>query len=116
MKTRKEVMFLLLVIILLGIGCIFFFSQKREEQKSQTSMKEEIAAAGIPVTSYVVERAYWDYWKTYYGKIKAASEQSITAYVREFVSSVHVDVARRIIEIISLQNLNNLVWRDLILM
>lgn len=56
MKTRKEVMFLLLVIILLGIGCIFFFSQKREEQKSQTSMKEEIAAAGIPVTSYVVER------------------------------------------------------------
>ena len=97
MKTRKEVMFLLLVIILLGIGCIFFFSQKREEQKSQTSMKEEIAAAGIPVTSYVVERAYWDYWKTYYGKIKAASEQSITAYVREFVSSVHVDVGDMVI-------------------
>ena len=29
----------------------FFFSQKRERAKSQTSMKEEIAAAGIPVTS-----------------------------------------------------------------
>ena len=36
-------------------------------------------------------------------RIKAASEQSITAYVREFVSSVHVDVGDMVIPGYSLQ-------------
>jgi membrane fusion protein (multidrug efflux system) len=94
MKTNKR--FMLFLIILIFSVLIIITYKKNNKKLDSEEIKTVAGIQAIPVTSYVVERSYWDYWKTYYGKIRSVSEQSITAYVREFVSAVYVDVGDKV--------------------
>ncbi|HCA40776.1 MAG TPA: hypothetical protein DEP01_04275 [Aminobacterium sp.] len=60
------------------------------------TLKVTTQQQAIPVMSYKVEESHWEYWKLYYGKIRPVSEQTVTVYVREYVTTVYVDVGDQV--------------------
>ncbi|GHS99493.1 RND transporter [Synergistales bacterium] len=63
----------------------------KESAANVASLAENIVTI-FPVTSDVVAPELWESWRSYYGQAKAARTQDVTAYVREVVQSVHVQV------------------------
>lgn len=68
----------------------------RKEKVRRQSVASIRAEKGIPVRTYLVEEGPWTLWKSYYGRVRSATTQDVTSFVREYITSVSVEVGDRV--------------------
>ncbi len=76
------------VFVFVGYRLVFPHTA-RSGAPSSADIRAEL---GIPVAVYRVEEGRWDLWKTFYGQVQSATTQQVSAFVREFITDVAVQV------------------------
>ncbi|WP_208873880.1 efflux RND transporter periplasmic adaptor subunit [Fretibacterium fastidiosum] len=69
---------------------------KMEQAEANLRSLERETETVYPVTTEVLKTSDWNTWRSYYGQGKSAHTQNVTAYEREIVRAVHVQVGDRV--------------------
>lgn len=93
-KDRKTLAWM--IIAGLALGVLVFriaFPQRKAPAVSVSAIRAE---KGLPVTILVAESRALDIRRSYYGQVRSARIQEVTAFLREIVDSVRVEVGDRV--------------------
>ena len=89
-KDRKTLAWMIIAGIALGVLVFrIAFPPRKAPAVSVSSIRAE---KGLPVTTLVAETKSLDIRRSYYGQVRSARVQEVTAYLREMVESVRVEV------------------------
>jgi RND family efflux transporter MFP subunit len=87
---RKTLAWMIIAGIALGILVFrIAFPSRKAPAVSVSSIRAE---KGLPVTTLVAEKKTLDIRRSYYGQVRSVRVQEVTAYLREMVESVRVEV------------------------
>jgi RND family efflux transporter MFP subunit len=93
-KDRKTLAWMIIAGVALGILVFrIAFPPRKAPAVSVSSIRAE---KGLPVTILVAETKSLDIRRSYYGQVRSARVQEVTAYLREMVESVKVEVGDRV--------------------
>lgn len=97
-KTTRRLRLLFWVLLFAGVlGLVVFrLVLPRTVGVRQQSVASIRAEKGIPVKLYEVGEGPWTLWKSYYGRVRSATTQDVTSFVREYITSVAVEVGDRV--------------------
>ncbi len=98
-KTVRRLRLLFWIVLFAGVlGLVIYRlvwpgTQEGPRRSSVASIRAE---KGIPVRLYEVDEGPWTLWKSYYGRVRSATTQEVTSFVREYITDVFVDVGDRV--------------------
>lgn len=90
LKDKKTLAWMIIAGVALGILVFrIAFPSRKAPAVSVSSIRAE---KGLPVTTTLAEVKSLDIRRSYYGQVRSAKVQEVTAYLREMVESVKVEV------------------------
>lgn len=95
MRRLRILFWILLFTGVFGLVA-FRLVMPRKQAPRQQSVASIRAEKGIPVSAYEVEEGPWTLWKSYYGRVRSSITQDVTSFVREYITSVYVEVGARV--------------------
>ncbi len=98
LSRLNKLRFMLWVLLLAVAVVIVGFEVRGKLAQSEANLKSLEAAEKIsyPVTTVILKPQTWESWRSYYGQGKAARTQDVTAFEREIVRAVHVQVGDKV--------------------
>ncbi len=98
MSVLNKVRVLLWVGALAAVGALVTVQVMAKMEQAEANLRslEQETETVYPVTTEVLKTSDWNTWRSYYGQGKSAHTQNVTAYEREIVRTVHVQVGDRV--------------------
>ncbi len=84
-----------LIWIVLLAGALGFLGY-RLLAPSGAQQRGTLLSAGITVTAYEVQPRTWEIWRSFYGTVRSAQVQKVTAQTREVIEDISVSVGDRV--------------------